>query len=174
MFKNADHSHEHSRFVLDRLAEHTDFLRSLRTIVDVGSGAGLDARWWADTIGNLNITNHTVYAVDRDEKSFDSSLLTNNIQTLTQDYEQLTLPKPADLIWCHNSFQYCLNPLQTLKQWNLQMKTDAMLVLTVPLHVGYKYNRLQTRSYSGCYYSYNICNIIHMLAVNGFDVYEIV
>ena len=49
------------------------------------------------------------------------------------------------------------------------MNTNGMLCLNVPMHTTYSYDRLQTRSFSGCYYTYNICNLTYMLAVNGFD-----
>ena len=49
------------------------------------------------------------------------------------------------------------------------MNTNGMLVLNVPMHTTYSYDRLQTRSFSNNYFTYNICNLTYMLAVNGFD-----
>jgi hypothetical protein len=49
------------------------------------------------------------------------------------------------------------------------MNVNGMMMLTLPQHQTYQYNRLKTRSYSGCYYQYDICNLMYILAVSGFD-----
>jgi hypothetical protein len=73
------------------------------------------------------------------------------------------------MLWCHDAFQFALNPLATLKRWNENMNVNGMMVLSLPQQQVYEYNRLVTRSYNGMYHNYNVCNLMYMLAVNGFD-----
>jgi hypothetical protein len=72
-------------------------------------------------------------------------------------------------MWAHNSLQYSINPLETLRMWNSYMTVNGMLLLSVPQHTGIEYGRHYSRGYSGCYFHYNPINLIYMLAVNGFD-----
>jgi hypothetical protein len=115
--------------------------------------------------------NYKVYAVDTNISVLDKGMLKRNpnIHAIQSDYSNVHLPFNADILWSHDSFQYSLNPMQTLSHWNNCMNLNGMLLLSVPLHTTYSYDRLQTRSFNGCYYSYNVCNLMYMLAVNGFD-----
>jgi SAM-dependent methyltransferase len=154
--------------------QYDTFLDSIKTIVDMGCGEGLDAQWWAQLTTRDDPPvphNYRVYAIDRDISKIDPAVLKNcpNIKAIEGDYNSVHLNFKADLLWCHDSFQYSLNPLQTLQHWNSSMNKDGMLMLNVPMHTSYQYNRLQTRSYSGSYYTYNVCNMLYMLAVSGFD-----
>jgi SAM-dependent methyltransferase len=174
VFKNQYDSHEHSLDILNMLYEYDSFLDSLKVIADMGCGCGLDAKWWAELATRDNPPephNYTVYAIDKNIKYIDSEILTKNknIRAMEADYNTVHLPLKADLVWSHDSFQFSLNPLQTLSHWSRYMNTNGMLVLNVPMHTTYSYDRLQTRSFSGSYYTYNICNLMYMLAVNGFD-----
>ena len=174
MFKNASESHEHSMDVLGMLYQYDSFLDSLSIIADMGCGEGLDTRWWAKlhTRDEPPVPhNYQVYAVDKDTSKIDKAMLAENknIHVFESDFESVHLPRKVDLIWSHDSFQYALNPMNTLKHWNHYMNTNGMLVLNVPIHTHYSYDRLQTQVHSGCYYTYNICNLMYMLAVNGFD-----
>jgi len=174
VFKNPEESHQHSRDVLDMLYQYDSFLDSLKVIADMGCGSGLDAEWWAKLMTRDDPPlphNYRVYAIDKDISKIDPTILkaNPNIIPLQENYNSVHLPIKADLVWSHDSFQFSTNPLGTLSHWNQYMNTNGMLVLNVPLHTTYSYDRLQTRSFSGCYYTYNICNLIYMLAVNGFD-----
>jgi SAM-dependent methyltransferase len=174
VFNNPQASHEHSLSVLKMIYQYDSFLDSIQTIADMGCGSGLDAQWWAQltTRDDPPIPhNYRVYAVDRDTSKIEPELLRNspNIKLVTGDYDSVHLNFKVDLMWSHDSFQYSLNPLQTLNHWNRSMNKDGMLMLNVPMHTSYHYNRLQTRSYSGSYYTYNVCNLMYMLAVSGFD-----
>jgi len=91
------------------------------------------------------------------------------VHAVTGNFEQRLIPRDIDFIWCHDAFQYIINPLETLRVWNQNMSRDGMLLLSVPQHQSHEYNRPVTRSYNGCYYHYNACNLMYMLAVNGFD-----
>jgi SAM-dependent methyltransferase len=156
------------------LYQYDTFLDSLKVVADMGCGAGLDAQWWAELTSRDDPPephNYEVFAVDMNVSQIDPAILAanRNIRTIQDNYETVSLPKRADLVWSHDSFQFCKNPLGTLARWNEYMNMNGMLVLNVPLHTTYSYDRLQTRSFSGCFYTYNICNLTYMLAVNGFD-----
>lgn len=174
-FKNAIESHEHSREVLDNIYEYDSFLDSLEFVADFGCGSGLDTNWWATLYTRDDPPeprNYTVYAVDSNPKPFDAETKAlPNVHHFDYDIDSpdFILPRPVDFIWCHDTFQYITNPLQTLKVWNTQMNVNGMLMLIFPQTVHYAYNRLNVQGWHGCYYNHNIVNLMYMLAVNGFD-----
>jgi SAM-dependent methyltransferase len=155
------------------LYQYDTFLDSIKLIADMGCGPGLDVEWWATLMTRDDPPephNYTVYAVDRNIKQIEPEILVNkNIIPIEGDFEQRLIPREVDLIWSHDSFQYAVNPIGTLRTWNETMNVNGMLVLNVPLAQTYSYDRIQTRSFSGCYYNHNICTLMYMLAVNGFD-----
>jgi SAM-dependent methyltransferase len=173
-FANSHLSHEHSLEILNLLYGYDSFLDSLTIVADMGCGPGLDAEWWA-TLETRDDPpeprNYKVYAVDRKLKQVDESLRTiENIAWLEGDFEQESLlPQLVDLLWSHDSFQYAVNPMNTLAVWNRQMNVNGMLVMAIPQTINYAYNRLTFRTYHHCYYNYTISNLVYMLAVNGFD-----
>jgi hypothetical protein len=172
-FKNTEDSHAHSRAVLDMLYEYDSFMDSLEVVADMGAGSGADANWWATLYTRDDPPephNYVVYAVDEDIGQIDPEYLKNeNLVPIQGDFETRVVPRKVDLLWSHDSFQYAMNPLETLKVWNQTMNVNGMLVMILPQHQNYRYNRMVTRSYSGSYHHYNVCNLIYMLAVNGFD-----
>lgn len=171
---NGYKSHEQSLEILNLLYGYDSFLDSLKVIYDIGSGHGLDAKWWA-TLETRDDPpeprNYRVYAIDKDHsKAYVEATETKGIRWIQQDFEKLNqLPEKADLIWCHDAFQYAVNPLSTLHLWNKSMNKDGMLVLSFPQNIGYVYNRLQFRTENYSYFNHNITSLIYMLAVNGFD-----
>ena len=172
-FRNAMASHAHSQETLTLMQEYDTFLESLDVIADMGSGAGLDTAWWA-TLATRDDPpepmNYVCYAVDRDISQLDPVVLKNdNVIAIQGNFEERVVPRQIDLLWCHDAFQYVVNPLNTLQVWNQNMNANGMMVLNIQQQQTYQYNRMKTRSVSGCYYNYNICNLIYMLAVNGFD-----
>lgn len=174
-FKNAQESHNHSLRTLEILYTYDSFLDSLERIADFGCGKGLDSQWWA-TLKTRDdppeSREYKVYAVDKNLSVFDKDIKQlSNLFTFEDDFDAKSpiLPVPVDFIWCHDSFQYVTDPLNTLKLWNEQLNVNGMLTLIFPQSVHYAYNRLHTHSYNGCYYNHNIVNLIYMLAVNGFD-----
>ena len=156
------------------LYQYDTFMDSISVVADMGCGSGLDAQWWAELYTRDDppeAHNYTVYAVDKDISKVEKEITdkNKNLILMQEDYNNVHLPKKADLVWSHDSFQYSVNPLHTLNHWNQYMNVNGMLVLNLPLHTTYSYDRLNTRSFSGCYYTYNICNLTYMLAVSGFD-----
>mgnify|MGYP006282903195 CR=1 FL=1 len=162
----------HSQHILNALYEYDSFLDSLRKICDMGCGSGEDINWWATLTTRDDPPvphNYKCYAVDRDPVKLAQIPDLPNIVKIEKDFSELCLPTEVDLIWSHDSLQYSLNPLQTLRIWNEQMNVNGMLVLTVPMHTGVENNNFYSKTYSGCYYHYTPTNLIYMLAVNGFD-----
>jgi SAM-dependent methyltransferase len=172
-FNNAYQSHEHSLETLSLIYGYDDYLDSLKVICDMGCGAGLDAQWWA-TLENREEPpepyNYRVYAVDRSLAHIDDDVRAiPNIRWIESDYSELVVPEGIDLLWSHDSFQYSLNPLHTLANWNRQMNENGMLLMSLPQNVNYVLNRLNTRTEHYCYFNHNISSLVYMLAVNGFD-----
>jgi SAM-dependent methyltransferase len=174
-FKNSQESHEHSRKILDILYGYDSFLDSLETVADFGCGNSLDLQWWA-TLETRDDPpeprNYKCYAVDKNIKRVDLSVSSlPNVRVIEADLEGIDppIPRTIDFIWCHDTFQYLLNPLQTLGMWNRQLTPNGMLLLSFPQSTYYEYNRLKNTSRSGCFYNHNIVTLMYMLAVNGFD-----
>lgn len=175
LFKNANSSHQHSLKTLEVLYGYDSFLDSLEFIADFGCGQGLDTEWWA-TLETRDEPPEPrelkVYSVDKNIDTLDKSVaqLPNVFQfNYDLDDPHFLLPRPVDLVWCHNTFQYMVNPVNALRTWNKSMNVNAMLLIVVPQYQHYYYNRLQSQSYDNVYFNYNIVNLMYMLAVNGFD-----
>lgn len=173
-FKNPESSHAHSLPVLNLLYQYDSFLDSLEVIADYGCGAGHDINWWATLTTRDDPPeprNYLCYAVDKDISRFEPEIAAlDNVKLIKADFEgDRPVPRQIDLLWCHDAFQYAVNPLSTLRIWNETMSINGMLLLSVPQNVHYRYNRLANISPNGCYYNYNVVNLMYMLAVNGFD-----
>lgn len=173
-FENQQASHRHSLNILELINGYDSFLDNLKVIADMGAGNGQDINWWATLMDKEDPPaprDYLCFAVDKNTRIFDKDIATlPNIKIIEADFEQPRIvPRKIDLMWSHNSFQYAINPLQTLKNWNEMMNVNGMLVITVPQTYGYSYNRLVNRTYNHAFYSYTPTNLIYMLASNGFD-----
>lgn len=173
LFQSPDASHAHSLQTLESIAAYDDFMDSLSVICDMGCGYGLDIAWWAnstyiDDSDKVQPRNYKCYGVDLNTNKVNTQL--DNLRLITQDFEDPIRNMPfIDLLWSHDSFRYALNPLGTLKLWHSMMNENGMICLIVPQTVNVTYNKLVTRTFPGSYYSYNITNLMYMLAVSGFD-----
>jgi hypothetical protein len=139
----------------------------------MGCGTGEDIHWWA-TLENYNDPpepyNFNCFAVDNNADRLAKVPNLKNIHKVHDIYDRPNLfPVSIDLMWAHDSLQYSINPLETLRHWNSYMTVNGMLLLSVPQHTGIEYGRHFSRGYNGCYFHYNPINLIYMLAVNGFD-----
>jgi len=138
----------------------------------MGCGTGEDITWWATLMSRDDPPepyNYVCWAIDRDLAKLKQIPDLPGLHKLQADFTVRCLPGPADLMFAHDSLQYCHNPLDTLRLWNEQMNVNGMLIVSVPMHTGVEYNRFYSRSYSGCYYNFTPASLIYMLAVNGFD-----
>lgn len=173
-FTNPIASHEHSLGILNLLNGYDSFLDSLGVVYDVGCGAGLDAKWWATLETREDPPeprNYKVYAIDRTLDQIDPEVrATKGIRWIKRDFEtDLMIAEKADLMWCHDAFQYSISPVTTLRNWSNYINTNGMLVMSLPQSIDYVYNRLQFTSTNYTYHNYSILNLVYMLAVNGFD-----
>lgn len=171
-FSSQYQSHLHSLKTLNLLYEYDSFLDSIKTVADMGCGAGYDTKWWSELQTRDDPPEPRdiwVYAVDREDKIESDNVKGTRVKKIIADFEERCLPTEVDLIWSHNSFQYVLDPLKTLRNWNSMMVTDGMMILSFPQTSSYVNNHLLNRAHSGAYFSYNIVNLMYLLAVNGFD-----
>lgn len=181
-FNNAYQSHDHSLEVLTLLEGYDDFMDSITSVADMGCGRGFDINWWArneyteiteDEHGNQQETvrprNYRCYAVDKNIAQVNKEMLPDSVHLIAGDFEKPVLSRPVDFIWCHNSFQYATNPVNTLKVWNEQLVENGMLYIGMPYQSDYEHNRLVVRSGNYCYFNHNFLSMVYMLAVNGFD-----
>ena len=173
MFVNAADSHAHSLQTLNLLYEYDDFMSSIRSMVDLGCGQGLDLEWWATRTTRednpvplmIRCTGIDLMATNPLKVSYP------NLTYQSADFEQemIEFPGGYDILWCHDAFQYAKNPLQTLARWWHMASEGAMLYLCVP--ITQRIHRRQFDYYldSGTYYHYSLVNLIYMLATTGWD-----
>lgn len=170
MFNNPQESHKHSLNTLNAFYEYDDFMESVGTLLDLGCGSGLDLEWWAtrttrdDEPLPLNIQCQGVDIVD-------SRIAAKTAKFQLVDFEQHIYPPKQnfDILWSHDAFQYCIDPIGTLsKWWNITSK-DGMLVLIFPQTSNIEQRKLAFTQQDGCYYHHSLVSLIHMLAVSGWD-----
>jgi SAM-dependent methyltransferase len=157
------------------LYEYDDFMASIGTLVDLGCGTGADLEWWAtrttrdDTPQPLNIQ---CMGIDLLTPLGLSDRLPN-IKFNTQDFEKplawLDQDKKYDVLWCHDAFQYCINPVATLANWWEAAADDAMLCITIPQTTNIYRGHQHFTQASNVYHHFTIVSLIHMLAVSGWD-----
>ena len=174
MFTVGKTSDRPSLSILNTLYEYDDFMSSIGTLVDLGCGDGYDLNWWAtQTTRDENPIplNIKCVGVDVQDHLFDIKKLPNVTYQCT-NFEEVIHP-PAkqlfDVLWCFDAFQYCINPLETLKRWRTIASDNAMLVVSVPDSMTIKHRQLAFTQQAGCYYHHTMVSLIHMLAVTGWD-----
>ena len=172
IFKSAAESHAHSLYMLNALYEYDDFMASIKTMIDLGCGAGLDLEWWAtrttrdDSPQPLNIDCVGIDLATAPEYTKKYP----NLSKITADFETFKLDdKKFDVLWCHDSFQYAINPMATLIHWRDISTPGAMLALSVPQTTNVVHRQMAFELPSGCYYHYSMVSLMHMLAITGWD-----
>jgi SAM-dependent methyltransferase len=172
-FGSPEASHTHSLQVLQILYEFDDFMQSISHVIDMGCGTGLDMLWWATRTTretNPRALNIRCTGVDLAE----SCAATNRhkyVSYLPQDFEEpIRIHKQRfDVIWCHDAFQFAKDPFRTLRQWRDIVTPEGMLVITVPQTTNFHLNREQFEQSSGCFWHWTLVNLIHVLAVSGWN-----
>jgi SAM-dependent methyltransferase len=172
-FIHSKDSHHHSLQTLDQLYRYDDFMYSIRSMVDLGCGNGDDLIWWAtrttrdDTPVPLNIR---CTGIDLAPKlSIINSHL--NASYVSQNFEDPIIPHPGgfDVLWCHDAFQYAINPIKTLSQWWHMTSEGGMLALIVPVTQSIHHRQVSYVLSSGCYYHHTMVSLIYMLATSGWS-----
>ena len=174
-FSSAQQSHQHSQYVLNQLYEYDDFMSSINTLVDLGCGKGLDLEWWATrTTRDDNPEPLNIKCVGMDQ--FDEFRMVDtypNVSYYQSDFETpMRLCHDSleyDVLWSHDSFQYCINPLGTLANWWQVASEGAMLYIGVPQTTNLFRGKQDFTQAPGCYYHHTMVSLIHMLAVSGWD-----
>ena len=173
-FATPELSHAHSLQTLNSLYEYDDYMESIGTLVDLGCGSGLDLAWWAGATTrdeNPRPLNIECVGVDQVE-SLPVAKKYSNITYQRTDFEDKIHPtkrKNYDVLWCHDAFQYCVDPIGTLVKWRNIASDGGMLVLIVPKTITVHHRQLAYFQQSGCYYHHTMVSLIHMLAVTGWD-----
>ena len=167
-----EESHQHSLLTLNIINKYDDFMSGIKNVCDMGAGSGLDAVWWA-TLKNEDGRDRKI-KVTAVEISPNPRLLktAGDMQWKFQDYNEVELP-PQDLIWCHDAFQYSLNPIGTLCKWNKLLRKDGLLMIEVPYLLGIHNHRDHLNPdvtiKTGTYHIFTLSNLIMQLAASGFD-----
>jgi hypothetical protein len=174
MFRNAEESHAHSLQTLNMLYEYDDFMASIGTMVDLGCGTGLDLEWWATRTTRDDVPlplNIDCIGVDLIPK-LSIAKKYSNITYQLADFETQIHPKKKklfDILWCHDSFQYALNPIGTLSQWWHIASNSAMLAIVVPQTTNFQARQQMFTQQTGVYYHHTLVSLIHMLSIAGWD-----
>lgn len=169
-----EQSHQHSLRTLQALYEYDDFMASVSSMIDLGCGQGHDLEWWATRTtrdDNPDPLNIRCMGVDI-ATSINLSKKYSNVNFQQTDFEQELMSarkQTFDVLWCHDSFQYALNPLETLVKWRSLAAEGGMLVMILPQTTNVQHNTLQFTQTDGVYYHYTLVNLIHMLALTGWD-----
>jgi SAM-dependent methyltransferase len=174
-FKDNESSHDHSLSTLNVLNEYDSFMSSVDTVLDLGSGSGADAIWWAtrrDPSPPHVPRNYNVIAVDNNLKNLSKPAKSlSNITVIDDDFDNPDIIKAdsVDIVWAHNSFQYSKNPLQLLCSIKNWLTDNGMLYVSLPYSVNRMYNSFSGSAVSGAYFHYTPSNMLYMLAAAGFD-----
>ena len=177
MFASPEQSHAHSLKTLEALYEYDDFMASIDTLVDLGCGHGLDLEWWStrtsrdDNPDPLNIKCMGIDKnIDRVKIRTNSNITyqVGDFETAVHGFKNTLF----DVLWCHDTFQYVLDPLGTLARWRNIANDNAMLVLILPQTTSFTQNRSDFIQPNHCYYHHTLVSLIHMLAVTGWDCRE--
>jgi len=176
-FSSLQDSHRHSLQTLELLEGYNDFMESITTMADFGSGQeGLDIEWWATRMSNDEIPvplNIDCTAVDIME-SCRMTARYKNVKYTNQDLEKeyTAAYKNFDLIWCHDVFQYFQYPLDALKHWRKVSAPGGMLVLIFPQNVNVEGSVKAYDQQDGQLYNWTMISLIHHLALAGWNCAE--
>lgn len=172
-FRNAEESHKHSLETLNELYNYDDFMQSIKTVVDLGCGPGLDLEWWATrTTRDEDATplNIACTGIDiKDEPHLVKKYDNMSFQKTNMEGDIEVPPEKFDILWSHDSFQYCLNPIQTLSKWHGMASDGAMLAIIMKQTTNIHRKDLDFTQEDYVYNHYTLVNLIHMLAVSGWD-----
>lgn len=172
-FASVQDSHHHSLRTLETLYEFDDFMQSINSMVDMGCGTGLDLEWWSTRTTRepepkpLNIRCMGVDLLP----TLPIASRYNNITYRSQDFEEDLPPQKRlfDLLWCHDSFQYVIDPFSTLARWKSILSPRGVMVLIVPQSTNLEFNRQAYDQIDGVYWNWTVVSLMHVLSVSGWN-----
>lgn len=159
--------------VLDLLESHHEFMESLKKVAVFCNNDGAEAARLADfqwdptsnkKIGDLEVHVFSTHPIPNANKR-------KNIKIHKANFSETGIKENIfDFILAVDSLRYQHDPFKTLTHWNSILKTDGMLCLNFPQTCYIDdLSKWKIESYSRCYYSWNLLNLIHVLATCGFD-----
>jgi SAM-dependent methyltransferase len=174
MFVDDQQSHKHSLNTLRVLDEFNDFKASIKNMLDLGSGNGLDLDYWANMtdnrVENPQPLNIKCVGLDTNPKQ---PYKNKNITLVKHDFNSSDrLPfseRKFDVIWCHNTLQFAHNPLTLLGAVSRQMAVNSMLYLCVPSTINVVHHKFKNYTFANQYATFTLTQLIYLLALNGFD-----
>ena len=173
IFSSSQESHAHSLETLNALYAYDDFMESVGSIADLGCGSeGLDVEWWATRTTRDDIPiplNIRCVAIDQ----VDTCRSAHRHKNITYEYQNFDAPlkvkKGYDVLWCHDAFQYAINPVETLANWWHMTADSGMLCIIVPQTTNLDGSILAYDQRDYAYHNHTMVSLIHMLAVSGWD-----
>ena len=175
MFASAEESHAHSRETLERFADHLEFIKSIKTVCDIGSGKDqLDINYWANLTDqdpdNPTPLNIKCIALDKHRPP---DLNQKNVRRIGHDFNadlSVINDESQDIVWCHDSLQCAYSPLDMLFEINRILDPAGMLYLYVPSTVNVNYGRFESYCYNNQYFTFTLPQLMYFLAIAGFDI----
>jgi SAM-dependent methyltransferase len=165
-------NHPIAKHLFSYLEDYDDLMDSVTMIADMGCGPGNDIFHFA----NLKTPEGTsrnikCLGIDKDIKQFRPGT-PRNLKLIQADFETVKLPQNADIIWSFDALSYTPSPLTALRNFANNLHDSGMLFITVPQYTSIVDNRLITVCLDNTLHDFNICNLIYMLALAGFDTQD--
>jgi SAM-dependent methyltransferase len=166
----------HSLRILNEIETHRELMMSVKNVLDIDSGIGLDSEWWAtrtdlddENPQPLDIDVHAISYVDEMKQE-----VTNlpNVEYNTAPWKFWEGPiksKKFDVVWGHCFLHKYHDPYEVLRGINTLQEKDGLLCITVPKINNFFYNEPDVRVYPKVYTDINIVNLIYGLALAGYD-----
>lgn len=175
LLSNPANSRLHSLNFLNQIYQYPEMMESIASVLDVGAGTGHDAHWWAmadDGDDNNPVSlGIKVKAFDIQPK-WEPEFEHKNITRLEGDWDTIEFEEKFDVVWAHSVLQEARDPLKFLHKMNTFTSDGGVLCLSVPTTINNFYGEPDYRVYPNVSQSITIVNLIHMLALSGFNSRE--
>ena len=171
-FTSQELAYQHSKkHILDLFYQYDDFMESIGRVVDLGcDNEALNMQWFANATSNdtrkepLNIKCVGHSAIDK-------LLVKHNSISLQRGAPEMlsTTKRKFDILYCHDTLHFILDPYQALRNWWNIANKDAMLVIAVKQTTNVEFNALEYNAQMNYKHHYTVPMLLYMLAVNGWD-----
>ena len=171
-FTSQELSYQHSKkHILDLFYQYDDFMESIGRVVDLGCDTeALNMVWFA------NATTQDVQELPLNIKCVGQS----DINKLIPKHKGISFQKGPpellsstkkkfDILFCHDTLQFILDPYKALSNWWHVANKDAMLVIAVPQTTNTEFNILEYNAKLNHKHHYTLPMLMYQLAVNGWD-----